>query len=167
MRHEIDTSAPTLELALHQWTPKFSASLAPSESPVEDSRLQSILNNAEAYKQAAFVYLFRDIQGLSRHSPKVQTHAKQALQACLRVVIFAGPMSSMLWPLFTAAGEAIEDVDQNVARTVYRHLEGRQGMQNIVSSWNVCEEIWTRGETGEIVNWREVCRERGIEIVLG
>ncbi|KAI9701102.1 MAG: hypothetical protein M1836_001771 [Candelina mexicana] len=167
IRHEIDTSAPTLELALHQWTPKFSASLAPSESPVEDSRLQSILNNAEAYKQAAFVYLFRDIQGLSRHSPKVQTHAKQALQASLRVVIFAGPMSSMLWPLFTAAGEAIEDVDQNVARTVYRHLEGRQGMQNIVNSWDVCEEVWRRGETGEIVNWREVCRERGIEIVLG
>ncbi|KAI9814169.1 MAG: hypothetical protein M1827_003335 [Pycnora praestabilis] len=167
MRNELETASATLELALRQWTPKVSGSLVSADTPADDSRLQSILNNAEAYKQAAFVFLFRNIHSLPRHSAKVQMHTKQALQACLRVIIFAGPMSALLWPLSMAACEAVEEVDQNTARTVFEHLERRQGMQNIVSSWEVCEEIWRRQLSNEEVNWRDVCAERHIEIVFG
>ena len=168
LRTDFETHTSSIELALLQWIPKIPASVVTIDNHADDSRLQSILNNAEAHKQAGFVYLYRTILSLPRSSPKIQTHVKQCLQACLRVVIFSGPMAALLWPLFTAACEAAEDVDRNVARTVFRHLETRQGMNNIVTAWEVCEEVWRRTDAGhaEII-WRDVSDDMGREVIFG
>ena len=168
MRSDFDTNTSNIELSLRQWTPKIPVTVIPVDNPADDSRLQSILNNAEAYKQAASVYLHRDILSHGRSSPKVQAPTKQCLQACLRVVIFSGPMATLLWPLFVAASEAVEDVDRNVARTVFRHLESRQGMNNIVTGWEVCEELWRRADAGEPdIRWRDVAQLMGREVLFG
>ncbi|KAI9795287.1 MAG: hypothetical protein M1833_007259 [Piccolia ochrophora] len=167
MRSDFENTCSTIELALHQWTPRIPATVMTLENQSEDSRLQSILSNAEAYKQAALVYLFRTVQGQSRKSPKVQNHAKQALQACLRVIIFVGPMLALMWPLFNAASEAVEEVDRNLARTVFRHLENRQGMQNIMQAWEVVEEVWRRQDEGDESEWRVVLQEQERAVVLG
>ncbi|MCJ1410978.1 hypothetical protein MMC19_005066 [Ptychographa xylographoides] len=168
MRSDFNSNTANIELLLHQWTPKTPTSMAAVDSPADDSRLQSILNNAEAYKQACLVFLYRDILSHSRSSPKVQGPAKQALQACLRVVIFSGPMATLLWPAFIAGAEAIEDADRSVARTVFKNLENRQGMSNIVTGWEVCEEIWRRQDTGDLeIGWREVAQQTGREVLFG
>lgn len=168
MRTDFETNTTSIELALLQWIPKIPASVVTIENQLDDSRLQSILNNAEAYKQASFVCLYRTILSHPRASAKVQTHVKQTLQACLRVVIFSGPMVALLWPLYTAGCEAAEDVDRNVARTVFRHLETRQGMNNIVTAWEVCEEVWRRTDAGQAdIDWREVSRDMGREVIFG
>lgn len=168
LRNDFDSNLASIELALQQWTPKLPASAVTLENPVDDSRLQSIMNNAEAHKQACFVLLHRQLQGLPRTDRKVQTPVKQTLQACLRVVIFAGPMATLVWPLFTAACEAVEEVDRNVARTVFRHLETRQGMNNIVMAYEVCEEIWRRSDSDQPeMEWREVARSLEKEILFG
>ena len=190
MRTDFETNTSSIELALLQWIPKIPASVITIENQADESRLQSILNNAEAHKQAGFVYLYRTLlhQANPRPSPKVQTHVKQALQACLRVVIFSGPMAALVWPLFTAGCEAAEDVDRNVARTVFRHLETRQGMNNIVTAWEVCEEVWRRTDdaaataaaaavaagggggvgVGQVeIDWRNVSDDMGREVIFG
>lgn len=168
LRTDFETNTSSIELALQQWVPKIPASALTLENPADDSRLQSIMNNAEAHKQASFVFLYRRLLSHGRSDPKVQTPTKQTLQACLRVVIFSGPMATLVWPLFTAASEAIEDVDRNVARTVFRHLETRQGMNNIVTAWEVCEEIWRRSDAGhENIEWREVAQSMEKEILFG
>lgn len=113
------------------------------------------------------MHLSRCVHVYSRTTPKVQHHAKLCLQACLRVIIFAGPTSALLWPLFTAACEAVEEVDRNVARTVFRHLETRQGMSNIMRAWEVAEDVWRRVDEGEIeITWRVVALEMGEGLVL-
>lgn len=168
LRAEFDNNTSSIELALHQWIPKIPPTVVTLENQSDDSRLQSIKNNAEAHKQACFVFLYRNLLSLPRSDNKVQTPTKVTLQACLRVVIFSGPMATLVWPLFTAACEAIEDVDRNVARTVFRHLETRQGMNNIVTAWEVCEEIWRRSDAGQTdVEWREVARSMEKEILFG
>ncbi|MCJ1476178.1 hypothetical protein MMC13_004843 [Lambiella insularis] len=168
MRSDFDSSAANIELAVHQWSPKIPASMISEDSPADDSRLQSILNNAEAYKQATLVHLYHDILSHSRSSPKIQASAKQTLQACLRVVIFSGPMAALLWPLFTAASQAVEEPDREVARTVFRHLESRQGMSNIVTGWEVCEEVWRRIDAGDPeISWRDVAQQMGREVLFG
>lgn len=168
MRADFETNTSSIELALQQWIPKIPASVVTLENPADDSRLQSIMNNAEAHKQASFVFLYRNLLSYPRTDQKVQTPTKQALQACLRVVIFSGPMATLVWPLFTAACEASEDVDRNVARTVFRHLESRQGMNNIVTAWEVCEEMWRRSDGGqENIEWREVAQSMQKEILFG
>lgn len=168
MRTDFETNTSSIELALLQWIPKIPASVVTIENQADDSRLQSILNNAESHKQAGLVYLYRTILTHPRPSAKVQTHVKQALQACLRVVIFSGPMAALVWPLFTAGCEAAEDVDRNVARTVFRHLETRQGMNNIVTAWEVCEEVWRRTDAGQAeIDWRDVSDDMGREVIFG
>ncbi|KAI9849361.1 MAG: hypothetical protein M1838_000196 [Thelocarpon superellum] len=168
MRQELETQSATMELALHQWVPKLPGSLVATDTSADDSRLQSILSNAEAYKQSAFVFLFRSVHGYPRKTPKVQHHAKLSLQACLRVIIFAGPMSALLWPLFTAGCEAVEDADRNGALTVFRHVENRQGMQNIVQACETMEAVWRRMDEGDVdVEWRTVCQETDRSVILG
>ena len=168
MRTDFETNTSSIELALHQWIPNLPPSVVTIENPADDSRFQSIINHAEAHKQAGFVYLYRTILSNSRTSPKVQTSVKRALQACLRVVIFSGPMAALVWPLFTAACEAAEDVDRNVARTVFQHLETRQGMNNIVTAYEVCEEVWRRVDAGQgDLSWRDVAQEMGREVIFG
>lgn len=168
LRADFETNTSSIELALQQWIPKIPASALTLENSADDSRFQSIMKNAEAHKQACFVFLYRRLLSHSRSDLKVQTPTKQTLQACLRVVVFPGPMATLVWPLFTAACEAIEDVDRNVARTVFRHLETRQGMNNIVTAWEVCEEIWRRGDAGhENIEWREVAQSMEKEILFG
>ena len=168
MRTDFETNTASIDLALHQWVPKLPASVMTIETPADDSRLQSVLINAEAHRQACLIFLNRTMLGNARNTQKVQTPVKQALQACLRVVIFSGPMAGLVWPLFTAAVEAVEEVDRNVAKTVFQHLEQRQGMGNIMTAWEVCIELWRRSDVGQgEQNWRDVARDMGREVIFG
>ena len=81
LRADYETNTTTIELALQQWVPKLPPSVVTIENPGDDSRLQSILNNAEAHKQAAFVFLYRVILSYPRSDAKVQTPTKQTLQS--------------------------------------------------------------------------------------
>ena len=137
------------------------------DNPADDSRLQSILNHAEAHRHAA-LHLYRAVLGHPRASAPVRLAAKHALQACFRVVIFSAPIAALLWPLFAAACEAVDAVDHNVARTVFRHLESRQGMANIVTAWKVCETAWRRADAGDSdLDWRDVARDMSLEVMFG
>ena len=168
MLKDFETSTSSMELALQQWIPKISPAVIAIENPADDSHLQSILSSAEAHKQAALVFLNRNLLSHPRNSSKVQTSTKQALQACLRVIVFSGPMATLVWPLFTAACEAIEDKDRDVARTIFKHVEARQGMNNIVTAWKVCEELWRRSDNSQSdVDWRLVAEEMGKEVIFG
>jgi hypothetical protein len=131
LRTELESTSHAIELALTNWVPSIPS--IPSSPPHgeseigldegSDARIQSILNNAEAYRQAAFVYLYRDIQNFPRRSKKVQEHAKFVLHACERVVEWAGPMSALLWPLFVGSCEAVEFEDREMATRAFTGTE--------------------------------------------
>ena len=78
-------------------------------------------------------------------------------------------MPALLWPLFVAACEATTEEDRALALDAFIGLERRQGMRNIMRGWEVVQEVWRRADLqhcGE-VNWRDVCAERGLNIVFG
>jgi hypothetical protein len=77
-------------------------------------------------------------------------------------------MSALLWPLFVSACEAMTEEDRDLATTAFRGTEKRQGMNNIMRTWEVIQEIWTRADLGEEdVDWRHICKQRGFSIVFG
>lgn len=127
----------------------------------------SIANNAEAYRQAALVFLYRNIHMLERSHPKVQTHVHLTLVACVRVVEWAGPMPALLWPLFISSVEAISEEDRNIAIMAFSGTERRQGMLNITRAWEIVEEVWLRGNKGEHLDWRTICEEKGVTLIFG
>jgi hypothetical protein len=104
----------------------------------------------------------------------VQKHAHLSLLACSNVVNLAsqchdGPMSALLWPLFVASCEAMTEEDRTLALEAFGGTERRQGMNNIMRAWEVVQEVWARTDTTENddVNWRDICEERGLNIVFG
>lgn len=147
--------------------------LDPSCSSEADPRLESILSNAEAYRQASLIYLYRYIRLLPTTSLLVQKHTKMALAACLRVVEWKGPMSALLWPLFISSCEAIDEEDRDMAKEAFIGVGKRQGMTNIGRAWDVVGEVWRRGDAcledggKERIPARQICAEMGFSIVFG
>ncbi|EDN90992.1 hypothetical protein SS1G_00392 [Sclerotinia sclerotiorum 1980 UF-70] len=187
LRTELESTSKAIEMALTNWKPSFVAKgpSSPKENEAEDTsskydidpqeaRMQTILNNAEAYRHSAFVYLYRTIHSHPRSHPVVQKHTKLSLIACANVVGLAemcndGPMSALLWPLFVAACEAETESDRELATKAFGKTERRQGMRNIMRAWEVVQEVWRRADDGtyEDGDWRGICESRGWNIVLG
>ncbi|KAJ9149420.1 C6 finger domain-containing protein [Pleurostoma richardsiae] len=112
----------------------------------ENARLQSIFNNAMAYRHSALVYLYREVHELARSHPAVQHHARLALRHCAATCSHAGPMSALLWPLFVAACDAVAREDREVARRAFAAIDRRQGMTNIRRAWDIVQEVWRRAD---------------------
>ncbi|KAG0648885.1 L-arabinose-responsive transcription regulator ARA1 [Hyphodiscus hymeniophilus] len=177
LRTELENTSQAIEIALTEWKPH----VAPislinddqSDISVVDTRMQSILNNAESYRHSAFVYLYRTIRSRPRSHSCVQKHAHLSLLACSNVVKLAeqcqnGPMSALLWPLFVAACEAVTEEDRALALEAFGGTERRQGMNNILRAWEVVQEVWSRADlTNADINWRDICEEMGFNIVFG
>lgn len=176
LRTELENSSQAIELALTNWQPSLAQCESLSENAtnsIQNTRLRSIFHNAEAYRHSAFVYLYRTIHSHPRHHPVIQAHAHTSIEACFNVVQLAekcynGPMSALLWPLFVAACEAITEEDRNLAMVSFSGAERRQGMNNIMQAWEIVQEVWRRYDAGEEnVEWRGICKERGMNLVFG
>ncbi|KAI9646559.1 hypothetical protein NHQ30_004554 [Ciborinia camelliae] len=188
LRTELESTSQAIDMALTNWKPSFVAK-GPSSPKQdgeeedtsskynitsEDARMQTILNNAEAYRHSAFIYLYRTIHSHPRSHPLVQKHTKLSLIACANVVDLAelcqdGPMSALLWPLFVAACEAETETDRELATKAFCRTERRQGMQNIMRAWEVIQEVWRRVDEGgyEEGDWRGICESKEWNIVFG
>ncbi|ESZ93463.1 hypothetical protein SBOR_6170 [Sclerotinia borealis F-4128] len=185
LRTELESTSHAIEMALTNWKPSFVATgpSSPKDDDMtedtsskcpEDARMQTILNNAEAYRHSAFIYLYRTIHSHPRSNTLVQKHTKLSLIACANVVDLAeqcrdGPMSALLWPLFVAACEAEAETDRELATKAFGRTERRQGMQNIMRAWEVVQEVWRRADEDQYKegDWRGICEERVTEVGLG
>ncbi|KAK0388180.1 hypothetical protein NLU13_4425 [Sarocladium strictum] len=195
LRTEFESSASAIQVALKQWQPVLPPDSVLARDPneltaeegVERGRLQSILNNALAYRHSAFVYLYRTIHDYPRNHAMVQRHAHVSLTHCVGTVSNEGPMGALLWPLFVAACEATSLSDRDLARQAFVAIDRRQGMTNIDRAWNIVQEVWRRadqaerrqkdlsqGDMASILDgsrggdlWRRVSEDMGMTIVFG
>ena len=176
LREEFDSTARGIELALTAWKPVLPFDTPTNSDPFEEARAQSMVSNAEAYRYSALVYLCHDIYVYPRNSFAVQKWTRLSLTSCSKVVdypehCFESPMSTLLWPLFVAACNAIEPTDRDLATNVFLAIDKRQGTKNIADAWAVVREVWRRSDLvkesgGDEVQWKEICQERNLNIVL-
>ncbi|KAF7558453.1 hypothetical protein G7046_g5698 [Stylonectria norvegica] len=170
LRTEFENTASAIETALEDWHP-----MLPPDSPLaqdpegltadkatERVRLQSILNNALAYRHSAFVYLYRTIYSYPRSHALVQRHTHVSLTHCVGTVNNAGPMGALLWPLFVSACEAISQGDRELARQAFVALDRRQGMMNIGRAWCIVQEVWKRADKAELMHLEEEALMLGV-----
>ena len=204
LRTEFEATASAINVALQAWQPILppdcvlakSIDEIPSDKIPERSRLQSILNNALAYRHSALVYLYRSIYAYSRSNTLVQRHAHLSLTHCVGTVSNEGPMGALLWPLFVAACEARDLADRDLAARAFEAIDRHQGMTNIQRAWCIVQEVWRRADEAEVMAtadrlgeevlpgavkpeeviagarkggelWRRVSEDMGVTIVFG
>ncbi|KAF7552004.1 hypothetical protein G7Z17_g4647 [Cylindrodendrum hubeiense] len=170
LRTEFEVTASSIESALKDWTPGLPPDSVLTRNPeeltteqaAERGRLQSILNNALAYRHSAFVYLYRTIYSYPRTHTLVQRHTHVSLTHCVGTVSNAGPMGALLWPLFVAACEATSLGDRDLARQTFVAIDRRQGMTNIQRAWCIVQEVWKRADEAELVHQQEEAMLMGV-----
>ncbi|PTB72098.1 hypothetical protein M440DRAFT_1342689 [Trichoderma longibrachiatum ATCC 18648] len=186
LRAEFEMTASAVELALEEWVLPADESLPKdTENPIlagvsAQRQMQSILNSAMAYRHSGFVYLYRNIYGYDRRHSVVQHHAHISLTHCVGTVKNKGPMGALLWPLFVASCEAIDEADRELSRQAFAAVCERQGMTNIERARCIIEEVWRRADCGEDENdltmhlgeqrndlWRRVSQDMGVTVVFG
>ncbi|KAL7931739.1 fungal-specific transcription factor domain-containing protein [Trichoderma chlorosporum] len=186
LRMEFETTASAVEFALQEWVPSADESLPKdTDNPImagvsAKKKMQSILNSAMAYRHSGFVYLYRTIYGCSRNHAVVQRHTHISLTHCVGTVKNKGPMGALLWPLFVASCEAVDEADRELSRQAFAAVGQRQGMTNIERARCIVEEVWRRADGGEDGDdditpigeqqndlWRRVSQDMGVTVVFG
>ena len=159
-------SLAALELSVKEWKPQLELYAVNMEHADSDSSLQSLLQNAEAYRYAALVHLYSH-SGDSRDSPRIQSAVQTGLECCLRVMVFGKPFGGLLWPLFTVGASAITPNHRNIASTVFDQLLEIQGLSTIENAKKLLEEVWRQMDgSDEILRWQDIAKKLGWSVVL-
>lgn len=155
-----------LELSITEWKPHLELYAINMEHAASDSSLQSLLQNAEAYRYAALIHLYCHC-GDSRASPRIQKAVRIALDCCLRVMVFGKPFGGLLWPLFVAGTCAITPSHRNIATTVLDQLLEVQGLNNIAKAKSLLMDVWQHMDASDgIIRWQEAAKTLGRSVVL-
>lgn len=139
-------------LALQNWqfdAASIAASLPGSPSP---SQIRDLGSLSEAFRYAALLYTER-LAG--PNTPSSHTNFQNLVS---QVVYYATSLDTgstaekfLLWPLFVAGSECVNELQQNIVRAKCRDIMSRSGYMNNLSSLDVLEQLWAgefKGEPG-------------------
>ncbi|KAF2009262.1 hypothetical protein BU24DRAFT_85992 [Aaosphaeria arxii CBS 175.79] len=98
---------------LEQTLSSLDLSAAPDHNE-NDSK--DISATAEAYRHAAFIYLYRIWHGIGAPNPITLHHVQQCLSYLAQVDVSSALISSHIWPIFTAGCEAIDVAQRQFVR---------------------------------------------------
>ncbi|CAI6294145.1 unnamed protein product [Periconia digitata] len=114
--------------------------------------LSDIRHTAEAYRHAAFIYLYRVWLGFGAPNPTTLHHVQKSIAYILSVDISSPLVSSHIWPLWTAGCEAVDpEQRQYVRERFYNMYRTRMfsGLKRIVRD---IEEVWSYKDTENLVS---------------
>lgn len=129
--------------ALQNWqfdAVAVAATLPGSPSPAQIRDLGSL---SEAFRYAALLYTER-LAGPS--TPSSHTNFQNLVS---QVVYYATSLDAgstaekfLLWPLFVAGSECVNELQQNIVRTKCRDIMSRSGYMNNLSALDILEKLW-------------------------
>ncbi|KAK6071685.1 hypothetical protein SCUP234_09606 [Seiridium cupressi] len=129
--------------ALQSWefdSARIAASLPGSLTATQVRDLSSL---SEAFRYAALLYTER------LASPNVPSSHNNFRNLVSQVVYYATSLESggsaekfLLWPLFVAGSECVNELQQNIVRNKCRDIMSRSGYMNNLSAIEVLERLW-------------------------
>lgn len=124
-------------------------SLASNPLPTS-GQVRDLNSLSEAFRYAALLYTER------LASPNVPSNHNNFRNLVSQVVYYATSLEAgsaaekfLLWPLFVAGSECVNELQQNIVRSKCREIMARSGYMNNLSALDVLERLWA----GE--GWRE------------
>ncbi|KAM5342358.1 hypothetical protein ACJ41O_013324 [Fusarium nematophilum] len=137
-------------LALQNWqfdAPRVAATLPGSPT---QSQLRDLESLSEAFRYAALLYTERLV------SPSLPSGHQSIQSLVSQVVYYASNLDTgssaekfLLWPLFIAGCECVNELQQNIVRSKCRDIMFRSGYMNNLAALEVLEKLWAREWTGE------------------
>jgi hypothetical protein len=130
-------------MALQTWefdAQRVAASLPNSTS---QSQIRDLNFLSEAFRYAALLYLER------LASPNVPSNHNNFRNLVSQVVYYATSLDAggsaekfLLWPLFVAGSECVNELQQNIVRNKCRDIMARSGYMNNMAAIDVLERLW-------------------------
>jgi hypothetical protein len=131
---------------------------------------------AEAYRHAAFIYLYRTWLGVGAPNPISVEHIQNCLAYISRIDVVSPLTSSHVWPLFTAGCEVIDDAQRQFVRDRFHGMYASK----LFPSWNRVmrdiEDVWAAKDEEERIKGQDgmakvdciqvILRRRGREVDL-
>ena len=135
-------------IALQSWefdSQRVLASLLPASSsqPPTGGQVRDLGSLSEAFRYAALLYTER------LASPNVPSTHSNFRNLVSQVVYYATSLEAgssaekfLLWPLFVAGSECVNELQQNIVRSKCREIMARSGYMNNLSALDVLERLW-------------------------
>lgn len=140
--------------ALENWSFSSQSLLSnlPSDSAhVTQAEIRDFNLVSEAFRYAGLLYTER------LASPTLPSSGHNFQQYVHQTLSFVQGLSEgsrmekfLLWPLFVAGSEAVEESHQETVRNVCKGISGRGGYANNVSALDVLEKVWAEGDVGVV-----------------
>lgn len=135
-------------IALQSWefdASRVVASLLPASSgpPPTGSQVRDLGSLSEAFRYAALLYTER------LGSPNVPSAHSNFRNLVSQVVYYSTSLEAgshaekfLLWPLFVAGSECVNELQQNIVRSKCREIMARSGYMNNLAALDVLERLW-------------------------
>ncbi|KFA55102.1 hypothetical protein S40293_03548 [Stachybotrys chartarum IBT 40293] len=136
-------------LALQNW--QFDASSVATSLPAAPSsaQMRDLCSLSEAFRYAALLYTERLANPSLPHSnANFQNLVSQVVYYATSLETGSAAEKYLLWPLFVAGSECVNELQQSIVRTKCRDIMARSGYMNNLAALDVLEKLWA-GELGE------------------
>ncbi|KAI1010437.1 hypothetical protein LB503_005326 [Fusarium chuoi] len=137
-------------LALQNWNfdaPRVSASLP---EPCTQSQLRDLESLSEAFRYAALLYTERLVSpSLPSGHQSIQSLVSQVVYYATNLDTGSSAEKFLLWPLFVAGCECVNELQQNMVRSKCRDIMFRSGYMNNLAALEVLEKLWAQDWAGE------------------
>jgi hypothetical protein len=146
-------------VALQGWEFDASRLQASLPGPPTGAQIRDLGSLSEAFRYAALLYTER------LASPNVPSGHSNFQNLVSQVVYYATSLESgsgaekfLLWPLFVAGSECVNELQQNIVRSKCRDIMSRSGYMNNLAALDVLERLWAGEWKDEPRSWSCSCR---------
>lgn len=133
---EVMDDVEYLERELLLWIPEEPRGRTASGNSIYE---QAMVYIAKAYKYCGLLTLYSTI--VPRPELLEQTY-QQAFDSLLRVSVLSGPLSTVMWPLYTVAMLASTAADKTITQHIYSKLNDRQHMKVVKAASDNVSRHW-------------------------
>lgn len=140
--------------------------------PMNDSEARNISLTAEAYRQAAFIYLYRVWFDMGAPNPTTVKHVKECI-ACIEQVPVDSPLaSSHTWPLFTAGCETSDATQRQFVQDRFLAMYNSRQFPSLKRVLRDVEDVWAAKDAEQVMGGMKldciqvILQRRGREVDL-
>lgn len=167
--HSSDLQGDNFNLGAH--LQQVLLSLTFDENMVKDTETKDINLTAEAYRHAAFIYLYRVWLDMGSPNPTTLKHVQECLAFIEQVPVDSPLTSSHVWPLFTAGCEAMSTPQRQFVRERFQAMYESRRFPSLKRVLRDIEDVWNVKDAEQMGGLKVDCiqvilRRRGREVDL-